>query len=245
MGRDRAPARQELGGHGALEPEEILDLPREDDQGDTAREADGHGVGDELDRTAQPREAEAHQDDARHEGRHREPFHPVALDDCVDDHDEGARRPADLHARAPQRRDDESRDDRGEQPALGTDPARDREGDGERECDDTDDDPGDQIREELLAGVPRDRGDELRDQPVQIPRLPMTPVAPSNPGPPNATNDFCAPWARNTAPSTSRSARTPRSNIGHLQNEYYLEIEILDIESPSEQLSRPGGSWVK
>src|SRR6266487_6807393 len=49
------------------------------------------------------------------------------------------------------------------------------------------------------------------------PRLPTKPVAPSNPGPPNAPNAFCAPWPRKTAPKTRRSARTPRSNIGHLQ----------------------------
>src|SRR5947208_6479467 len=49
------------------------------------------------------------------------------------------------------------------------------------------------------------------------PRLPTKPVAPSNPGPPNAPNAFCAPWPRKTAPSASRSASTPRSNIAHLQ----------------------------
>src|SRR5438034_6230944 len=170
MGGHRSPTRQELGGHGALEPEEVLDLPRENDQGDPAREPDGDGIGDELDGAAQPRQPEAHEDDARHQGRHGEPLHPMALHDRIDDHDERARRPADLYARAAQCGDEESRDDGGEQPALGAHSARNREGDGERERHDPDDDPRAEIGEELLAGVPPpERGDELRDESIQIP----------------------------------------------------------------------------
>src|SRR5207244_10458142 len=84
--------------------------------------------------------------------------------------DERARGAVDLHARAAQGGDQKSRDDGGEQPALGAGPARDRESDGERERHDADDDPGAEIVEELLAGVPPpERGEELRDQPGQIP----------------------------------------------------------------------------
>src|SRR5438309_1427830 len=64
------------------------------------------------------------------------------------------------------------------------------------------------------------------------PMLPMNPAAPSNPGPPNAPNDFCAPCARNTAPSTSRRASNPRSvNIRHLtdivsKSKYFTSNQI-------------------
>jgi hypothetical protein len=96
--RERAPAHHELGRHGThFQPQEILHLARQDDQGDPAREADGDRIGDELDRGAQTREAEPHQDDPRHEGRHGEALHAVPLHDGVHDHDERARRPADLH----------------------------------------------------------------------------------------------------------------------------------------------------
>src|SRR6059058_6304993 len=75
------------------------------------------------------------------------------------------------------------------------------------------------------------------------PRLPMNPVAPSKPGPPNAPNPFCAPWARKTAPSAKRKASNPTSaNIRHLPKRNYLEIEILDIEAPGEQIGRDNGS---
>src|SRR6266566_1161670 len=72
------------------------------------------------------------------------------------------------------------------------------------------------------------------------PRLPTKPVAPEKPGPPNAPNAFCAPWPRKTAPRTSRSANTPRSNIAHLHK--CLEIEILDIEQQWQQCSLRGSS---
>src|SRR2546427_10906952 len=94
---------------------------------------------------------------------------PGALTDRKEDPADRARRPADLYARAAQGGDEESRDDRGEQPALGAYPARNREGDGERERHDPNDDSRAQIGEKLLAGVPRERGDELRNESVQSP----------------------------------------------------------------------------
>src|SRR3989441_11744923 len=60
------------------------------------------------------------------------------------------------------------------------------------------------------------------------PRLAMNPLAPARPGPPNAPNAFCAPWPRNTSPSTTRSANNPRSPIIAASN--YLEFEILYLE---------------
>src|SRR5205814_2216083 len=73
---------------------------------------------------------------ARLERRHGRPPHPVALHDRAGDDDKGARGPADLPGRAAQRGDVNPGDDGGEQPALGADPARDRERDGERERND-------------------------------------------------------------------------------------------------------------
>src|SRR5206468_11134727 len=75
----------------------------------------------------------------------------------------------DLHARTAQRRDEESRDNRREQAALGADPAGDREGDRQGQCHNADDDTRHQVGKKLLAGVPRERGHELRDEPVQNP----------------------------------------------------------------------------
>src|SRR5439155_15241719 len=170
MGADGLPLPDEISRDGPhTEAEEILHLTRENDERDAAREPDGDGVGDELDRAAQAHDAEDDEDHTRHHGRRRESFDPVALYDGVDDHHEGPRRPADLDARPAQRRDQEPGDDRREEPTLRRDAARDRERDRERQRHDADDDPRDRVREELFAGVTLERGDELWNEPVQIP----------------------------------------------------------------------------
>src|SRR2546425_9400185 len=104
-----------------------------------------------------------------HLGRRGDPPPPGALQEGVPNHDEGAGGPADLDARAPQRRDQEAGDDRREHAALGTDAARDRERDRERQRDDANDYTRDRVREELLAGVILERSDELGNEAVQIP----------------------------------------------------------------------------
>src|SRR6266705_2176844 len=58
--------------------------------------------------------------------------------------------------------------DRRVQPPFGRHTARDRERDGERQGYDSDNDPRDQIAQELVAGVSWQCGEELRNQPVQI-----------------------------------------------------------------------------
>src|SRR3989449_84917 len=164
------PLLHELGGHRAHpEPQEVLDLAREDDQGDAAREPDGDRVRDELDGAAEPGEAEAREDDAREQGGRGEAVHAVALHDGVHDDHERARGAADLHARAAERGDQETGHDGGEEAALGADAARDREGDRERQRHDADDHARDDVREELVAGVSLERGNEFGDERVQVP----------------------------------------------------------------------------
>ncbi len=97
------------------------------------------------------------------------PSTPVLLHDRVHDHNERARRAADLHARPAERRDQKSAHDRREQTPLGADPTRNREGDGEGQRYDADDDTGSHIADELVAAVSPQRGDELGNQRVHIP----------------------------------------------------------------------------
>ena len=99
-----------------------------------------------------------------HQRGDQQPVHPVLLHDAVDDHDERAGWPADLHPGAAQRGDDEARDHRRVETTVGGDTAGDGEGDGERERHDADDDAGGEVRDELLAVVGLECGDELRDE---------------------------------------------------------------------------------
>ena len=114
-------------------------------------EAGDDREGDELDDAAQLGQAQGDQDDARHHGGDDQAVDAVLLHDAVDDHDERAGGPADLHPGAAQRRDQEAGDDRGVEALLRGDAAGDGEGDGEREGDDADDDAGEQVVAELSA----------------------------------------------------------------------------------------------
>ena len=79
----RLPLREEVRGHGAhAEAEQVLDLRREDDHRDPAREAGDDGVRDELDRAAEPREAEDDQHAAREERDDRQPVEAVSRARC-------------------------------------------------------------------------------------------------------------------------------------------------------------------
>ena len=110
-------------------------------------------MGDVLDGATKARESQADEHEARHDGGNGEPVHSVLLHDVVHDDDERAGRAPDLHSRATQRGNDEPRNDRGKDPALGRHTAGDRECDGQRERHDADDHAGAGVGQELGAGV--------------------------------------------------------------------------------------------
>ncbi len=160
----RLPLREEVRGHRAhLQAEQVLDLRREDDDRDPAREAGDDRVRDELDRAAEPGEAEDDQHAAREDRDDRQAVEAVPRDDAVDDDDEGARRPADLDAAAAEQRDQEPGDDGGDEALFRGHAGGDREGDRERDRHDPDDDAGLEVREELGARVPAQDREGLRE----------------------------------------------------------------------------------
>src|SRR3546814_20570630 len=66
----------------------------------------------------------------------------MILDHAIDDDDEGAGRPTDLHPAAARRRDDEAADDRGHQSDEGRAARRDGDRDAQRQRDQRAADPG-------------------------------------------------------------------------------------------------------
>src|SRR3546814_3848690 len=77
----------------------------------------------------------------------------MARDD-IEDHDhESPGRPADLNARSAERRDQEARDDRGDQPLVGRGAAGDAERHRERQGDDRDGQAGDRVDAEGGGGI--------------------------------------------------------------------------------------------
>ena len=115
QGWQGVPERQELGNEGPgflveSEPQQFLELAREDDDGNASREAHGHRIGNELDKGSKPQEPDRQQDQAAEHGRKKEPINSMLFDSCRHQHDEGPCRPADLKPASPQCRDDEASD---------------------------------------------------------------------------------------------------------------------------------------
>ena len=155
---ERDPLAEKLRRHGThLQAKQVLDLARKDDHGDAAREADDHGVWNELDRASELREAHDDEEYARHQRRHRESVDAVLLDNAVDNHHKCAGRPSDLDARPAERRNEEPSHDRGPEAPARRDTTGNGKSDGQRKRDDADDDAGREVPTELRAVVVSER----------------------------------------------------------------------------------------
>jgi hypothetical protein len=136
-----------------LQPEEILDLGEENDDGDAVGEADDDGDRNEADQLPHAGDAHGQQKDAGEHGGAQQVAEAVHGDDAVDDGDEGAGRATDLHARAAKCGGDEAGDDgcpdsRGRRAAAG-----DGEGHGQGQGEYTDRNPGGKVLAELRTVV--------------------------------------------------------------------------------------------
>src|SRR6266478_4744543 len=104
--RERDEPGPELARHlGELKTEKILELRDRDEYRDAVGESYDDRPWNELDGRAHPGRAEHDENDAGHQGAHEQPVDAMSRDDARDDHDERAGRPADLEARAAERRD--------------------------------------------------------------------------------------------------------------------------------------------
>ena len=124
------------------EPHEVRYLPDEDQDGDAEGEADDHGIRDEFNYGAQPQHAEDDQYDPGHYGGDEQAVVAEALDNAVDDDDEGAGGAADLDAAAAESGDYEAGDDGGVEPLVGGGSGGYGESYGQGQGDDPHDEPG-------------------------------------------------------------------------------------------------------
>src|SRR6266550_1885254 len=154
IGGKGAPLRNELRRHLThAQPQKILYLARENDDRYSTGEPDDDRMRNELDCGAELGDAKRYEYQTGHDRRHDEAVDSVSLDNSVDDDDECASRPADLHTRAAEGGDQESSNDRRVEAAVGSDTAGDCERDCEGESDYADNDAGDQIRSELRSAI--------------------------------------------------------------------------------------------
>ena len=102
-----------------FETEEVVPLPRPDDDADPGREANNDGVGDELHQAAQLGHAHDHQDHPGHQGGDLQPIEPVLRRNAGQDDDEGAGRTRNLQAAATERGGNKTGHNRGVDTILG------------------------------------------------------------------------------------------------------------------------------
>jgi hypothetical protein len=136
-----------------LETKQVLELAHQNDRRDAGRETDRHRIGNELDVAAQPQEADQRHDRAGHHRREHEAIVSVPLHDCGDEHDEGARRAADLHAAAAKQRHKEAADDGRVEAALRADTRGDRDRHRQRERHDGDRQAGERVRAQISEPI--------------------------------------------------------------------------------------------
>ena len=159
-------AKNSLGGSRHRKPEEVLDLRRGDQQRDAVGEADDHRPRNELHRLPEAGHRQHHQDHAGHHRDHQQAGEAVRRDDAGDDHDERARRTADLDARSAEQRHEEAADDGGVDAGLWRDARRDAERHRERQRDDADGQAGDEVGGKRMTVVAGERIEQLRPPPL-------------------------------------------------------------------------------
>ena len=129
---------------GSVRPNRSL-IWLQDDQRDAGREADRHGIGNELDEATELQKTDRDQDHAGQHGREQQPVQAVLGHGGGDEHDERAGRPADLEAAPAQRGDQEPAHDGGVETAIRRDAGGDGEGHGQWQRYDGDRKPRDYV----------------------------------------------------------------------------------------------------
>ena len=163
MPRVGYPLFDEVGRHFADgQPEKVFHLGGEDGHGDAAGEAHHDGVGDVFDDGAQVEHAEENQEHAGQDGGHEQARFAVLLDDAIDDNDERACRPADLHPAAAEERHGQPGDDGCDDTFFGSHARGDAKGDGQREGHDAHYDAGHDVCGQFLFAVTFQVKEQLR-----------------------------------------------------------------------------------
>jgi len=152
--------------------EKVLPLAYPDDHADPGGKAGDDRRRDVAHHRAQARDPEQHQDAAGHERGQLQAGDAVLAGDAGQDHDEGAGGAGDLQAAAAEYRDGQAGDDGGVQPLLRLGSGSDGKGHGQRQGDDADDDPGNDIGQPMFAAeqagaVGFEKGDHFGRQDVK------------------------------------------------------------------------------
>ena len=154
MAKDGLDLREKIARHvGDLQPQQVFHLRQRNQHRNPVGEANDDAYRHVAHQRTQLEQAQRKQQYARASGGNQQIGHTVAFDDAVDDDDKGPCRAADLCRSAPQRRDDEPRDDGRPQPRFGLEPAGNRKCHGQRQGHDTYRQPGTYILAQSFPAV--------------------------------------------------------------------------------------------
>ena len=124
-----------------------------DDESDADREAFDDWLGNEGDESSGPDEGCREQDGSREKSGDQETVVSILSDHACNDDDERARGAADLDPASSQQRNQQSTDDRRNQPRLGRSSGRDRNGNAERQGNQSDRDAGNRVADEQSPSI--------------------------------------------------------------------------------------------
>jgi hypothetical protein len=134
-------------------PQQIAHLRKGDEHRNAVGEADHHAHWHVSHQRTKPEQAHEEQQHAGAGGGNKQVGHAVAFHDAVDDDDEGAGRPTNLHGGAAQGRDEEARDDGGPQTGLGLESTGNGKSHGEGQRHDTHRGAGTDVAHQLVPVV--------------------------------------------------------------------------------------------
>lgn len=155
----------ELGSQaGHFQPEKVLDLRSENEDGNAGGKTHRYQIGNVFDDCPQPRQARHQQNHSRHDGAYGKILGAVFGVDPVEDDDERPGRPTDTHLRATERRDEEARDDGRKDTSLWWRARCNRERHRQGQRHNTNGNTSDKIRRKILAGVILERVEQFRSE---------------------------------------------------------------------------------
>jgi hypothetical protein len=149
----RGPLQVALGHVRDGQPEEVLELEGGDHHRDPGREPGGDRVGDELDEAAEAEHSHEQQDQAGHERGHHQPPEPEPGRDRSQEDHERRRRTGHLDHRPTQGRDHRAGDDGRVEALLRSDAGGDRQRHRQRQGDDADHDPRQDVGPQVAGRV--------------------------------------------------------------------------------------------
>ncbi len=147
-----------------LQTEEVADLRAKNVHGDSCGEAAHHGERDVLDHGSQARQAHRDQDQAGERGADDQVIYSILLGHAENDGNEGGGWSANLHLRAAQGRDQETRHNGGDDSHGGGTIRGDSQRHTEGQGDDAHGDPGREIGQEVSPRIRLERVEELRTE---------------------------------------------------------------------------------